>query len=46
MIELCGGLADTSLVAKVKAAVNDQAAVGAVHYGPESRRFLVDLLKL
>jgi hypothetical protein len=46
MIELCGGLADASLVAKVKTAVKDQAAVGAVHYGPESRRFLVDLLQL
>lgn len=46
MIELCGGLANSALVSKVKAAVGDKVAVGQVMYGPEYRRTLVDLLKL
>ena len=46
MIELCGGLANATLVAKIKLAIEDKVPVGAVYYGPESRRPLVDLLKL
>lgn len=46
MIELCGGLANAELVAKVKQAVGPNVAVGQVMYGPEFRRKLVDLLKL
>ena len=46
MIELCGGLADALIVAKVKDAVENKIPVGAVFYGPESRRPLVDLLNL
>lgn len=46
MIELCGGLANAKLVAKVKEAIHDAVPVGAVYYGPESRRPLVDLLHL
>lgn len=46
MIELCGGLGDAHIVSLVKKAVDDKVPVGAVYYGPESRRPLVDLLKL
>lgn len=46
MIELCGGLANAEIVAKVKQAINNAVPVGAVYYGPESRRPLVDLLQL
>jgi Family of unknown function (DUF6506) len=46
MIELCGGLANAKIVAKVKEAIHDAVPVGAVYYGPESRRPLVNLLKL
>ncbi len=46
ILELCGGLANAHLVSKVKAAVGDKIPVGAVFYGPESRRPLVDLLNL
>lgn len=46
MIELCGGLANSHIISKVKTAVGDKIPVGAVLYGPESRRPLVDLLKL
>lgn len=46
MLELCGGLANAELVAKVKIALNNKIPVGAVYYGPESRRPLVDLLEL
>ena len=46
MIELCGGLANSGMVAKVKAAVGADVAVGQVMYGPEFRKKLVDLLKL
>ena len=46
MIELCGGLANADLVAKIKAAVGPKVAVGQVMYGPEYRRTLVDYLKL
>lgn len=46
MIELCGGLANAKIVAKVKEAIHDAVPVGAVYYGPESRRPLVDLLNL
>ncbi len=46
MIELCGGLADAHIVSKVKSAISNTVPVGAVTYGPESRRPLVDLLNL
>ena len=46
MIELCGGLGNAHIVSLVKKAINDKVPVGAVYYGPESRRPLVDLLKL
>ena len=46
MIELCGGLGDAHIVSMVKNAVDNKIPVGAVTYGPESRRPLVDLLKL
>jgi hypothetical protein len=46
MIELCGGLANATLVSAVKDAVGPNVAVGQVMYGPEYRRTLVDLLNL
>lgn len=46
MIELCGGLGNAHIVALVKKAIDDKVPVGAVYYGPESRRPLVDLLNL
>lgn len=46
MIELCGGLGDAHIVSLVKKAIDGKVPVGAVYYGPESRRPLVDLLKL
>lgn len=44
MIELCGGLANADLVAKVKQAVGKDVSVGQVMYGPEFRRPLVEYL--
>ena len=46
MIELCGGLANCDLVAKVKQAVGDGVSVGQVMYGPEYRKTLVKYLRL
>ena len=46
MLELCGGLANAEIVVKVKQALDNKIPVGAVYYGPESRRPLVDLLSL
>ena len=44
MLELCGGLADATIVAAVKLAIGPDVPVGAVYYGPESRQALVDIV--
>ena len=46
MIELCGGLASAEIIALVKEETDNQVPVGAVYYGPESRRPLLELLNL
>ena len=45
-LELCGGLANADTIKIVKDAVENAVPVGAVFYGPECRRPLVDLLGL
>lgn len=44
MLELCGGLADARIVAATQAAIGAGVPVGAVHYGPESRKTILELL--
>ncbi|WP_422445317.1 MULTISPECIES: DUF6506 family protein [unclassified Endozoicomonas] len=44
MIELSGGLASAEIIALVKEETENRVPVGAVFYGPESRKPLIELM--